>query len=221
MKLALLLLAAACAFAQSPDLTREEAERIALGNNPRVKISQLLTELQGQVVRETRSGELPNVSGNLTAVEAEEGSRLSSGALTASRLLEHAGMDIQVNQLITDFGRTRNLVASERLRQKARQADAQATEQDIVLAADQAFYQALQAQTTLEVATQTVSSRLVRSASTLASRSLTDFDSARSPPKLKPRLALTQNTPASSVTTLHATFELHGTQQPPPVNELM
>jgi hypothetical protein len=42
---------------------------------------------------------------------------------------------------------TRNLVASERLREEARQADAQATAEDIILATDQAFYQALQEQT--------------------------------------------------------------------------
>ncbi len=159
MKRLLLFLWAACAFPQQPNLTRQGAERLALANNPRVKVSQLLTELQGQVAREARSGELPNVNGNLSAVEANQGSRLSSGALTASRLLGHAGMGVQVNQLITDFGRTRNLVASERLREKARQADAEATAEDIILAADQAFYQTLQAQATLEVATQTVKTR--------------------------------------------------------------
>src|SRR4051794_23057621 len=137
--------------AAQPALTRRQAEQLALANNPRVKVSKLLTELQGQVVRETRSNELPTVSSNLTAVEANEASRLSAGGLTASRLLEHAGMGIAVNQLISDFGRTRNLVASEKLREKARQADAEASAQDIVLAVDQAFYQTLEAQSTLEV----------------------------------------------------------------------
>jgi len=132
---------------------------MALAHNPRVKVSLLFTELQGQIVRETRSSELPTVNGNFTGVETNGTSRISSGALTASRLLEHAGMGVQVNQLVTDFGRTRSLVASERLRERARQADAVATAQEVVLAADQAFYQALQAQTTLEVATQTVKTR--------------------------------------------------------------
>ncbi len=159
MKRLVVLLGVTCAFAQQSDLTRERAEQLALANNPRVKISRLLAELQGQVVRETRSAELPNVTGNLTAVEANEGSRLSSGSITASRLLQHAGMGVQVNQLITDFGRTRNLIASERLRAKAHAADVQATTEDIILAADQAFYQTLQAQTTLEVANQTVRTR--------------------------------------------------------------
>src|ERR1700737_4745451 len=73
-------------------LTRQEAEKIALANNPRIHISQLIARVQHQAVRERRADELPNLNGNLTAVQANEGSRISSGSLTASRLLEHAGM---------------------------------------------------------------------------------------------------------------------------------
>ena len=49
-------------------------------------------------------------------------------------------------QLITDFGRTSNLVASSKLQERAQNANALATTEDIVLAADQAFFNALQAQ---------------------------------------------------------------------------
>src|SRR6201986_1741887 len=48
-------------------LTRADAERMALANNPRVSISRLLTLTQHQVVRESRSGELPQLEGSLTA----------------------------------------------------------------------------------------------------------------------------------------------------------
>ena len=144
---------------QAPLLTRQEAEMIAIANNPRVKVSRLLAEVQGQVVRETRADELPNVNGDLTAVEANQASRISSGTLTASRLLEHAGMGVQFSQLITDFGRIHNLVASARLREKARQADVEATRQDIILATDQEFFQVIQAQATLRVAQQTIEAR--------------------------------------------------------------
>ncbi len=166
--------------AGQPQLTRQQAEQLALRNNPRVRVSTLLTELQGQVVRETRSNELPTVSSNLTAVEANEASRLSAGGLTASRLLEHAGMGVTVNQLISDFGRTRNLIASERLREKARQADAEATAEEIILAADQAFFQTLEAQSTLEVTTRTVETR----------QALVDQVEALSRSKLKSELDL-------------------------------
>jgi outer membrane protein len=140
-------------------LTRQQAEQIALANNPRIRISQLITRIQHQAVRERRADELPNFSGNITAVTANTGSRISSGYLTASSLVEHAGMGIQLNQLITDFGRTRNLVASVQLQEKARAADAEASRQDIVLATDQVFFAVIEAQETLQVALQTVSAR--------------------------------------------------------------
>jgi len=46
---------------------------------------------QHQVYRETRAAELPNFNGAITAVDANEGSRIGAGALNAPRLLEHAG----------------------------------------------------------------------------------------------------------------------------------
>jgi outer membrane protein len=61
--------------------------------------------------------------------------------------------------LITDFGRTTNLVSSSKLREKAQNASALATTEDIILATDEAFYNALQAQALLKVAQQTVSTR--------------------------------------------------------------
>lgn len=144
---------------QPPLLTRQEAERIAVDNNPRVKVSQLLAKVQTEVVRETRADLYPDAKGNVTGVMTNEASRISSGALSASRLLQHAGGGVEVSQLLTDFGRTRNLIASEVLREKSRQADVLATQQDITLATDQVFYRTLQAQATLEVARQTVEAR--------------------------------------------------------------
>ena len=60
-------------------LTREDAERMALVNNPRVSISHLLALAQHQVVRQARSGELPTLTGSVTAQDANDGSRVSSG----------------------------------------------------------------------------------------------------------------------------------------------
>ncbi|MGC1296141.1 MAG: TolC family protein [Alloacidobacterium sp.] len=142
-----------------PRLTRTDAEQMAIKNNPRISIGHLLALAQHQVVRETRAAELPTGAASITAVEAEEGSRLSAGSLTASRLLEHAGAGGGFTQLITDFGKTSNLVASSKLQEKAQNARALATTEDIVLATDQAFYNALQAQALLKVAEQNVNTR--------------------------------------------------------------
>jgi outer membrane protein len=140
-------------------LTRKQAEQLALTNNPQISVVQLLALAQKQVVRETRSALLPALNGNLTGVDAEQASRISAGSLTASRLLYHAGAGLDLSQLITDFGRTHNLVASSKLQARASKQNAQATREDIVLAADLAFYNTLEAQATLEIARSTVKAR--------------------------------------------------------------
>ncbi|MFY9682129.1 MAG: TolC family protein [Candidatus Sulfotelmatobacter sp.] len=140
-------------------LNRTQAEQLAIKNNPQISVGRLLALAQHQVFRETRAVELPNFNGAITAVDANEGSRIGAGALTASRLLEHAGAGVTLSQLITDFGRTVNLVSSSKLLEKAQNANALATTEDIVLATDQAFYNALQAQALLKVARQTVTTR--------------------------------------------------------------
>lgn len=145
--------------APGPQLTREDAERMALANNPRTSVSHLLALAQHQVVRQARSAELPQLEGNITAQGANDASRVSSGSLSASRLFTRAGAGINFSQLITDFGRTSNLVASTKLQEHAQQAHELATREDIVLIADQAFYNALQAQALLRVAEQTVALR--------------------------------------------------------------
>jgi len=140
-------------------LTRAQAEQLALKNNPRISVAALLALAQKQVVRETRSALLPTLNGNVTGIDAVQASRISAGSLDASRLLNHVGAGVDLNQLITDFGRTRNLVASSSFEAKASEQQWQATREDIVLAADIAFYNALEAQATLQVAKSTVKAR--------------------------------------------------------------
>jgi outer membrane protein len=151
------------AVAQAPGspmrLTRTQAEQLAIKNNPQISVGRLLALAQHQIYREARAAELPNFNGAITAVDANEGSRIGAGSLTASRLLEHAGGGVTLSQLITDFGRTLNLVSSAKLLQKAQNANALATTEDIVEATDQAFYNALQAEALLKVAQQTVATR--------------------------------------------------------------
>jgi outer membrane protein len=160
-------------------LTRREAEKIALANNPSIHVSQLLAKVQHQSVREVRAGELPNLNANLTAVQADDGSRLSSGSLTASRLVNHSGAGVEFTQLITDFGHTSNLVGAAKLQEKARLSDAIASREDVVLATDQVFYQAVEAEVTVELAAQTVATRqalLDQISSLTASKLRSDLD---------------------------------------------
>ena len=147
------------AAAAGPTLTRSQAEQLALKNNPRISVGDLLARAQKEHVRVVRSAEFPTLNGELTGVDAEEASRISTGSLTASRLLYHVGAGVELNQLITDFGHTRNLVASSSFQAKASSQQAEATREDIVLAVDIAFYNALEAQATLQVAKSTVQAR--------------------------------------------------------------
>jgi outer membrane protein len=140
-------------------LTLIDAEQMAIKSNPRVSIGRLLALAQHQVVRETRAAQLPTATAAITAENAEDGSRISAGSLTASRLFEHAGAGGEFTQLITDFGKTQNLIASSKLQEKAQNANALATTEDIVIATDQAFFNALQAQALLKVAEQNVTTR--------------------------------------------------------------
>lgn len=145
--------------AQLPELTLAQAEQLAIQKNPHVTVGKLLALAQHQVSLESRSAELPSATLDATAVDSLEGSRIGAGSLTSSRLLEHAGAGVNVSQLIYDFGRTHNLVLSQKLSEKASDANALATTEEIVLATDQAFYDALIAQAELDVAHQTVNTR--------------------------------------------------------------
>jgi len=74
-------------------------------------------------------------------------------------IYDRAAGGLTVNQLITDFGRTHNLVLSAKSNAKAQLENERATEQDIRLTVEQAFYQALTDQAVLQVAQQTVAER--------------------------------------------------------------
>jgi outer membrane protein len=145
--------------ANLPALTLAQAEQMAIRNNPQITVGKLEALAQHEITRETRSAELPSATIAATAVQAEEASRIGAGSLTSSRLLQHAGVGTSVTQLIYDFGHTHNLVLSRKLAEKAANANSLATTEEIVLATDQAFYDALTAQAELNVAKQTVSTR--------------------------------------------------------------
>ncbi len=142
-----------------PRLTLADAERMALEHNPNVSIAHLLQLASAQVTRESRSAEFPVVTGDLTAVGAHTNSRLTAGTLNNPIVYNRAAGGLTASQLITDFGRTHNLVRDAQSNARAQLESEHATQQDITLAVDQAFYQALTAQSVLKVAEQTVATR--------------------------------------------------------------
>ncbi len=142
-----------------PSLTIAQAEQMAIRNNPNISVARLLVLAQAQVTREVRSAELPSATADLTAVGAHDNSRITAGLLNNPSVYDRAAGGLRVSQLITDFGRTHNLVLSAQSSAKAQLESERATELDITLTVDQAFYQALTAQAVLKVAQETVAQR--------------------------------------------------------------
>jgi outer membrane protein len=140
-------------------LTRRQAEALALKNNPQITIGRLRALQAGQIVREQRSALLPTAYLSLTGVDASDNARISAGALNNPTIFPRAASGATVSQLITDFGRTTNLVSSARSAAKAEEETSAATTAQIVLAVDQAFYNALETRALLQVAQQTVQAR--------------------------------------------------------------
>jgi len=140
-------------------LSLKEAEALAIKNNPLISVAQLTALASQQVTREVRSNLWPTATGNLTGVDSHDNSRITAGALNNPIIYERAAAGVMVSQLITDFGRTKNLVSSADLSAKAANQNAAATKEQILLAVDQAFYGALQTHAVLLVARQTVGAR--------------------------------------------------------------
>lgn len=140
-------------------MSLKQAQDLALKNNPQVSVARLTALASQQVVREVRSNLWPTATINLTAVDADPGSRLTAGGLNNSILYQRAAAGTMVSQLITDFGRTTNLVSSANLAAKAEAQNAIATKEQVLLAVDQAFFNALQAAAVRSVAQQTVAAR--------------------------------------------------------------
>jgi outer membrane protein len=147
------------AASSGPRLTLADAERMAIEHNPNISVARLIALAQAQVTREVRSGELPTATGSLTAVGAHENSRITAGFLNNPSIYDRAAGGLTVSQLITDFGRTHNLVRSAQSNAKAQLENERATELDITLTVDQSFYQALTSQAVLKVAEETVNQR--------------------------------------------------------------
>ena len=140
-------------------LSLKDAQALALKNNPQISVARLTALASQQVTREVRSNLWPTATINLTAVDASPGSRITAGALNNPIIYQRAAAGAMVSQLITDFGRTTNLISSANLAAKAENHNATATKEQILLTVDQAFYNALQSQAVLTVAQHTVADR--------------------------------------------------------------
>jgi outer membrane protein len=140
-------------------LTLRDAEALALKNHPQVLAARATVSEFNQLVVETRSAYFPTLEGELTGSGGNPQGRIGAGYLAASRLFDRLGTGISLSQLITDSGRTPSLVASSRLQAQASQQTYEATRYDVLLAVNEAYFNALRAQALVKVAEETVAAR--------------------------------------------------------------
>ena len=155
----LLLGAAPCRGQASQSLTLQEAEQIAIQNHPQIQAATHLASAAAAQVTEVRSAYYPQAYGSLTGVEAEHNSRVAAGGLNNPIIYDRFAEGFTVGQLVTDFGRTYELVKSSNLKAQAQQENVATTRADVLLRLNEAYYEALKAQSVLLVAEQTVKSR--------------------------------------------------------------
>jgi outer membrane protein len=151
--------AQAAALPNLPKLTLQEAEALAIQNHPQIQAAQHEINYSNQQITESRAAYYPDVAGDLTGSQGNSLARIGAGDLSASRLFDRFGQGAIVRQLITDSGRTPNLVASSRLQAQATAQNAQATRYDVLLQVNRAYFDVLHSQAVVKVAEQTVSAR--------------------------------------------------------------
>ena len=140
-------------------LTLHDAEQIALQNHPQIQAASNLASVAQAQVTQAKSAYYPLVYGSATGSYAENVTRIGAGGLTSPRVFDRYGNGLTVNQLVTDFGRTHELVKSSDEHAKAEQENVVTTREQVLLQVDQAYYGILRAQSVLTVAQETVKDR--------------------------------------------------------------
>jgi outer membrane protein len=148
-----------CFGQEVQNLTLAEAEKIAVQNHPQIQVAAYLASAAAARVQQARSAYYPQAYGSLTGVDARHNSRVAAGGLNNPIIFERYSNGVTVGQLVTDFGRTHELVKSSNYRAQAREEDVAATRADVLLQVDQAYFAVLKAQTVLQVAQKTVNTR--------------------------------------------------------------
>jgi outer membrane protein len=158
----LVLAAALAAMSEAqnpPSLTLQQAVEIAIKNHPQIQAAQNEVGFANQQIVINRAPYYPAISGELTASQGNDLSRIGAGELSASRLFNRVGQGAVLSQLITDSGRTPNLVASARFQAQASEQNLQATRYNVVLQVNHAYFGLLRSQALIKVAQQTVDAR--------------------------------------------------------------
>lgn len=145
--------------AQLARLTLEQAEATALKNHPRLASAALSAQAQDKVIAEVRSAYLPTASLNVTGAAVNDATVVAAGAVTTSSLSTRFAAGVGITQLITDFGRTTNLVNTAKLHYQAANDSAMNVRAQIILQVRSAYFAVLGADAVLRAAAATLKSR--------------------------------------------------------------
>jgi outer membrane protein len=140
-------------------LTLKQAQDLALKNHPLIAAAQNEASAVSQQVVESRAAYYPQVNADLTGTQGNKDARIGAGGVGASRLFNRFGQGVTLSQLITDSGRTNNLVASSKLQAQASSQIYQATRYDVLLEVGRTYTNVLRAQATVKVGQETVKAR--------------------------------------------------------------
>ncbi len=141
-------------------LSLHDAEQAALAHHPAIKAGEYAAQATAETVREARSAYFPTAWAAVTAAGAEpDGTRIAAGALNNPTILDRVATGVAASQLVTDFGRTKDLVSSTNLNAESSEKFVDARRAEVLLQVDRAFYDALRARAVLHVAQDTVSTR--------------------------------------------------------------
>jgi outer membrane protein len=153
------LLSASVSAQTTQSLTLQNAEQIAIQNHPQIQAATNLAAAAKAQVTQARSAYYPTVYGSLTGVVAENNSRVAAGALNNPIIFDRYANGVTVSQLVTDFGRTHELVKSSNLHAEAEQENVVTSRADVLLEVDQSYFGVLKAQSVLTVAQEAVKER--------------------------------------------------------------
>jgi outer membrane protein len=145
--------------ASPQSLTLQQAEQIAIQNHPQIQAATALASVADAQRREVRAAYFPVAIGSISGAEADDTNRIGAGVLNDPRIFPKFAQGVQVNQLLTDFGRTYQLVKSAGLHARAQEENVITSRADVLLQVDRSYYGVLRAQALLRVAEQTVSER--------------------------------------------------------------
>jgi len=141
-------------------VTLATAHDLALKNAPRISLARIEALEAQEQVAQARAAWLPQINLAANAVRADSlVTRIGAGGLNNPSVYDRDAVGLAGTQMITDFGRTSDLIAAAHLHARAAERDAQATIDQVLLEVDLMYYRTLQGQARLVVAEQTVKDR--------------------------------------------------------------